>query len=42
MRWAGHVACMGELRNQYTIFDGKSERVKLFGRSRDDNIKEDT
>jgi hypothetical protein len=32
----------GSLRNQYTIFVGKSEGVKIFGRYRDDNIKEDT
>jgi len=23
MRWAGHVACMGEMRNTHQIFVGK-------------------
>jgi hypothetical protein len=25
MRWAGHVACMGEVRNLYSMSVGKSE-----------------
>jgi hypothetical protein len=25
-RWAGHVACMGEMRNAYNILVGKPER----------------
>jgi hypothetical protein len=25
MRWAGNVACMGELRNVYSILDGQPE-----------------
>jgi hypothetical protein len=25
MRWAGHVACMGEMRNMYKISVGKPE-----------------
>jgi hypothetical protein len=25
MRWAGHVACMGEIRNAYNILVGKPE-----------------
>jgi hypothetical protein len=25
MRWAGHVACMGEERNVYKVFMGKPE-----------------
>jgi hypothetical protein len=24
MRWLGHIACMGEMRNAYRIFIGKS------------------
>jgi hypothetical protein len=31
MRWAGHVACMGEIRNAY-IFTGKYEENRLHGR----------
>jgi hypothetical protein len=26
VRWAGHVECMGEMRNAYTILIGKSRR----------------
>jgi hypothetical protein len=26
MRWAGHVTCMGVMRNGYKILVGKSER----------------
>jgi len=25
MRWAGHVACMGTMRNSYKILAGKPE-----------------
>jgi hypothetical protein len=25
MRWAGHVACMGEERNEYRVLVGKHE-----------------
>jgi hypothetical protein len=25
MRWTGHVACMGEKRNAYRVFVGKSK-----------------
>jgi len=25
MRWVGHVACMGEMRNAYKILVGKPE-----------------
>jgi hypothetical protein len=42
MRWAGHVARMGEPRNAYRILVGKSERKRPLGRSRRrwmDNIK---
>jgi hypothetical protein len=34
MRWGGHVACMGEMRNAYKILVGKSEQKRPFGRSR--------
>jgi hypothetical protein len=27
-RWAGHVACMGEIRNAYKISTGKPERKR--------------
>jgi hypothetical protein len=42
MRWAGHVARMGEKRNAYRIFVGMSEGKKPLGRPRRrwvDNIK---
>jgi hypothetical protein len=29
MRWAGHVARMGEGRNVYRDFDGKARRKKI-------------
>jgi hypothetical protein len=32
MRWAGHVARMGEKRNAYRIFVGKLEGKRLLGR----------
>jgi hypothetical protein len=44
MRWAGHVARMGEGRNVYRILVGKPERRRPFGRSRsrwEDGIKMD-
>jgi hypothetical protein len=28
MKWAGRVACMGELKNAYKIFVGKYERKR--------------
>jgi hypothetical protein len=28
MRWAGHVACMGEMRNAYEVLVGKM-RIKV-------------
>jgi hypothetical protein len=34
MRWAGHVACMGETRNPYRILVGKPEGKRLLGRPR--------
>jgi hypothetical protein len=44
MRWAGHVARMGEKRNAYRILVGKPEGKRPLGRSRRrwvDNIKID-
>jgi hypothetical protein len=32
MRWAGHVARMGEMRNAYKILLGKPEGKRLLGR----------
>jgi hypothetical protein len=42
MRWAGHVAPMGEKRNAYKVLAGKPERKRPLGRPRRrwvDNIK---
>jgi hypothetical protein len=44
MRWAGHVAGMGENRNAYRILVGKPEGKRPLGRPRprwEDNIKMD-
>ena len=44
MRWAGHVACMGERRGIYKVMVGKSEEKRPLGRPRhiwEDNIKMD-
>jgi hypothetical protein len=44
MRWAGHVARMGEERNAFRIFVGKPEGRRPLGRPRRrwvDNIKMD-
>jgi hypothetical protein len=44
MRWAGHVARMGEKRNAYRILVGKPEVKRPLGRPRRrwvDNIKMD-
>jgi hypothetical protein len=44
MRWAGHVARIGDKRNAYRILLGKSEGKRLLGRTRRrwvDNIKMD-
>jgi hypothetical protein len=41
MRWAGHVACMGEMRNVHRILVGKPEGRRPLGRPRhrwEDNI----
>jgi hypothetical protein len=32
MRWAGHVARMGKMRNAYSILVGKAEGKRPFGR----------
>jgi hypothetical protein len=42
MRWAGHVALMGERRGVYMVLVGKPEGKRLLGRPRirwEDNIK---
>jgi hypothetical protein len=42
MRWAGHVARMGEVRSVYKVLVGKPERKRPLGRPRrrwEDNIK---
>ena len=44
MRWAGHVACMGERRGVYRVLVGKPEGKKPLGRPRrkwEDNIEMD-
>ena len=44
MRWAGHVACMGEERGVYRVLLGKSEGRRLLERPRRrrvDNIRMD-
>jgi hypothetical protein len=44
MRWAGHVARMGEVRGAYNILVGRPERRRPLGRPRrrwEDNIKVD-
>jgi hypothetical protein len=44
MRWAGHVARMGEKRGAYTILVGRPEGRRPLGRPRrrwEDNIKTD-
>jgi hypothetical protein len=34
MRWAGHVATMGEMRNAYRILIGKPQRKRPLKRPR--------
>jgi hypothetical protein len=34
MRWAGHVARMGDMRNAYTILIGKPEGKRPVGKPR--------
>jgi hypothetical protein len=44
MRWAGHVACMGERRDVYRVLVGKPEGRRPLGRPRrrwEDNIRMD-
>jgi len=44
MRWAGHVARMGESRGVYRVLVGKPEEKRPLGRFRrrwEDNIKMD-
>jgi len=44
MRWAGHVACMGEIRGIYRVLVGKPEGKRPLGRPthrREDKIKMD-
>ena len=44
MRWADHVACMGERRGAYRVLVGKSEEKRPLGRPRcrwENNIKMD-
>jgi hypothetical protein len=44
MRWAGHVACMGEVRGACNILVGRPEGRRPLGRPRhrwEDNIKMD-
>jgi hypothetical protein len=44
MRWAGHVARMGEVRGAYNFLVGRPEGRRLLGRPRrrwEDNIKMD-
>jgi hypothetical protein len=44
VRWVGHVAHMGELRNAYSILDGKPEGKMPLGRPRhgwEDNFRVD-
>jgi hypothetical protein len=44
MRWAGHVAHIGEMRGVYRFVVGKSEKKRPLGRPRrrwNDNIKMD-
>jgi hypothetical protein len=44
MRWAAHVACMGEGRGVYRVFVGRPEGKRPLGRPRrrwEDNIKMD-
>ena len=44
LRWAGHVARMGQFRNPYRVLVGKPESKRALGRPRrrwEDNIKMD-
>jgi hypothetical protein len=42
MRWAERVARMGEMRNVYKIYSGKTYGKKLFGKTKrgwEDNVR---
>jgi hypothetical protein len=39
IRWAAHVACMGEMRNAYSILGGKPKGKTDLGIHMEDNIK---
>jgi hypothetical protein len=41
MRWEGHVARMGEMKNEYNILVGKPEGKRPRRRRSEDNIKMD-
>jgi hypothetical protein len=44
LRWAGHIACMGDGRGMYRVLVGKNEGRRPLGRPRhrwEDNIKID-
>jgi hypothetical protein len=41
VRWAGHIARMGETRNAYNILVAKPERKRPLRRPRPDNIRID-
>jgi transcription termination factor 2 len=44
LRWAGHVACMGEERRMHSVLEGKPEGKRPLGRPRrrwKDNIKKE-
>jgi hypothetical protein len=34
VRWTGHVACIGEMKNSYEVLVGKPERKRPLGTSR--------
>ena len=34
MAWAGHMACMGDMRGAYRVLVGRNEGKKPLGRSR--------
>jgi hypothetical protein len=44
MRWVGHVARMGEMRNEYNILVGRPDGKRILGKPRrkwEDNIRID-
>jgi hypothetical protein len=44
VRWAGHVACVGERRNEYRVLVGKPAEMRRLGTPRrrgEDNVKVD-